>query len=103
MTNPTVCHWRPASEPPEIPEGESVHVIACTRHGNGKPYVFGATFLNHVLLDDYNGDQAYWIGFHVGLKHEDYDEFYQRISVMFWAPMPEPPETTNDPTLPDAR
>jgi hypothetical protein len=26
---PTVADWRPASEPPEIPEGEQLHVFIC--------------------------------------------------------------------------
>lgn len=91
-TTPTTGHWRPASEPPECPAGESVPVIVARKSSKEKWYVFGAQYLNGVVLEDEGQEEVdVAVGFHVDFKHDYYDTFYESVDAHFWMPMPAPP------------
>ena len=84
--------WLPASEPPQIPAGESIPVIVARKSDKGKWYIFGAVYLNEFnACDEGDEDDGPWTGFAVNFKHDYYDTFYEAIDVLFWASMPEPP------------
>lgn len=90
----TVAHWRPADLPPETPEGTTLPVIVARKSDKGKWYVFGAYYLNRVdLYDERDDETAPATGFHLDKRDDDYDPFYEAIDVLFWAPMPPPPDT----------
>lgn len=88
---------------PEVKKGSQAEFIICCKRGHdGKCYVFEASYLNQVDLDEYEDEETGFIsGWHLEKSHPDYDLYFESIGsggdvVTHWMHKPKAPSEAVD-------